>query len=86
MNSGKAVLFIVTGIIGLLIAIGTMLLFSFYPTEQNVSQSILYITFALWTVGWVLGPIIAGGDGILRSEYFVLLPFTSYNLLGRYLL
>ncbi len=54
--------------------------FLFYPTEQNVSQSILYITFALWTVGWVLGPIIAGGDGILRSEYFVLLPFTSYKL------
>ncbi|MGH0827140.1 MULTISPECIES: hypothetical protein [Bacillus] len=80
MNSGKAVLFIITGIVGLLIAIGTILLFSFYPTEHNVSHSILYITFALWTVGWVLGPIIAGGDGILRPEYFALLPFTSYKL------
>ncbi|PEF75118.1 hypothetical protein CON94_11860 [Bacillus pseudomycoides] len=80
MDSGKAVLLIITGVVGLLIAIGTILLFSFYPTEHNVSKSILYVTFALWTVGWMLGPLLTGGDGILRPEYFALLPLTSYKL------
>ncbi|RWS44618.1 hypothetical protein EKA14_02170 [Bacillus mycoides] len=80
MNSGKAVLLIITGIVGLLIAIGTILLFSFYPTEHNVSKSILYVIFALWTVGWILGPLLTGGDGMLRPEYFALLPLTSFKL------
>ncbi|MGG3670577.1 hypothetical protein ABES96_05000 [Bacillus nitratireducens] len=80
MNSGKAVLLTIIGIVGLLIAIGTIVLFSFYPTEHNVSKSILYVVFALWTVGWILGPILSGGDGMLRPEYFALLPLTSFKL------
>jgi len=80
MNRGRAVLFIMTGLVGLLLAIGTILLFSFYPTEQNISKSILYVTFAIWTVGWIIGPMLTGGDEILRPEYFVLLPLNSYKL------
>lgn len=80
MNSGKAVLFIVTGIIGLLIAIGTMLLFFFlsYETERFTKYSIHYICSVDSRVGF--GSNYRWGDGILRSEYFVLLPFTSYKL------
>ncbi|AKR09532.1 MULTISPECIES: hypothetical protein [Bacillus cereus group] len=80
MNRGSAVLFIMTGLVGLLLAIGTILLFSFYPTEQTISKSILYVTFAIWTLGWIIGPMLTGGDGILRPEYFVLLPLNSYKL------
>ncbi|PFQ42581.1 hypothetical protein COK05_24960 [Bacillus cereus] len=80
MNRGRAVLFIMTGLVGLLLAIGTILLFSFYPTEQTISKSILYVTFAIWTLGWIIGPMLTGGDGILRPEYFVLLPLNSYKL------
>ncbi|MFC9446525.1 hypothetical protein ACFTSE_09930 [Bacillus cereus] len=80
MNRGRAVLFIMTGLVGLLLAIGTILLFSFYPTEQTISKSILYVTFAIWTVGWIIGPMLTGGDEILRPEYFVLLPLNSYKL------
>ncbi|PEX78994.1 hypothetical protein [Bacillus cereus] len=80
MNGGRAVLFIMAGLVGLLLAIGTILLFSFYPTEQTISKSILYVTFAIWTVGWIIGPMLTGGDGILRPEYFVLLPLSPYKL------
>ncbi|MBE5106524.1 hypothetical protein IGI01_14880 [Bacillus thuringiensis] len=80
MNGGRAVLFITAGLVGLLLAIGTILLFSFYPTEQNISKSILYVTFAIWTVGWIIGPMLTGGDGILRPEYFVLIPLSTYKL------
>ncbi|MBH0346416.1 hypothetical protein AVT_02990 [Bacillus tropicus] len=80
MNGGRKVLFIMTGLIGLLLAIGTIILFSFYPTEQAISKNILYVTFTIWTVGWMLGPILSGGDGILRTEYFVLLPLNPYKL------
>ncbi|MEB9339494.1 hypothetical protein P4J17_27240, partial [Bacillus cereus] len=80
MNRGRAVLFIMTGLVGLLLAIGTILLFSFYPTEQTISKSILYVTFAIWALGWIIGPMLTGGDGILRPEYFVLLPLNSYKL------
>ncbi|MGE7881580.1 hypothetical protein [Bacillus sp. NPDC094077] len=80
MNGGRAVLFITAGLVGLLLAIGTILLFSFYPTEQTISKSILYVTFAIWTVGWIIGPMLTGGDGILRPEYFVLIPLSTYKL------
>ncbi|MDA1600528.1 hypothetical protein PDL10_08895 [Bacillus cereus] len=80
MNGGRKVLFIMAGLVGLLLAIGTIILFSFYPTEQAISKNILYVTFTIWTVGWILGPILSGGDGILRTEYFVLLPLNPYKL------
>ncbi|WP_435051905.1 hypothetical protein [Bacillus fungorum] len=80
MNGGRKVLFIMAGLIGLLLAIGTIILFSLYPTEQAISKNILYVTFTIWTVGWILGPILSGGDGILRTEYFVLLPLNPYKL------
>ncbi len=80
MNGGRKVLFIMAGLIGLLLAIGTIILFSLYPTEQAISKNILYVTFTIWTVGWILGSILSGGDGILRTEYFVLLPLNPYKL------
>ncbi|MEH7457859.1 hypothetical protein V7183_11625 [Bacillus sp. JJ1127] len=80
MNGGRAVLLIMGGLFGLLLAIGTVLLFAFYPTNPTVSKDILYIVFAVWTIGWIMGPMLTGGDGLLRPEYFMLLPLNSYKL------
>ena len=60
MNGGRKVLFIMTGLIGLLLAIGTIILFFFFFTEQAISKNILYVTFTIWTVGWMLVPILSG--------------------------
>ncbi|PEM71251.1 hypothetical protein COL60_08145 [Bacillus pseudomycoides] len=80
MNGGRAVLMIMDGLFGLLLAIGTVLLFSFYPTNLAAPKDILYIVFAVWTIGWIIGPILTGGDGLLRPEYFMLLPLNPYKL------
>lgn len=40
---------------------------------------------ALWAVGWILGPTLANGTGVLRSQYFTLLPLDGRRL-GGYLL
>ena len=79
MNRGRAVLFIMTGLVGLSLAIGTILLFLLSDRTKYI-KSILYVTFAIWTVGWIIGPMLTGGDEILRPEYFVLLPLNSYKL------
>ncbi|MGG5741789.1 MULTISPECIES: hypothetical protein [Bacillus cereus group] len=80
MNGGRAVLLIMGGLFGLLLAIGTVLLFSFYPTDPAAPKDILYIVFAVWTIGWIMGPMLTGGDGTLRPEYFMLLPLSPYKL------
>ncbi|HDX9577899.1 TPA: hypothetical protein ROX88_001408 [Bacillus pseudomycoides] len=78
MNGGRAVLLIMGGLLGLLLAIGTILLFAL--ANSTISKDILYIVFAAWTFGWIMGPILTGGDGTLRPEYFMLLPLKSYKL------
>ncbi|WP_017588980.1 hypothetical protein [Nocardiopsis ganjiahuensis] len=42
--------------------------------SAEVRSSLLMLVLAVWAGGWVLGPTITNGVGVLRSQYFTLLP------------
>ncbi len=42
--------------------------------SDGVRSSLLMLVLAVWGGGWVLGPTITNGVGVLRSQYFTLLP------------
>ncbi|WP_435112417.1 hypothetical protein [Nocardiopsis synnemataformans] len=42
--------------------------------SDGVRADLLCLAFAVWAVGWMLGPTVANGTGVLRSQYFALLP------------
>ncbi|WP_188755296.1 hypothetical protein [Microbacterium album] len=54
------------------------------PTEA-VRHSVLTLVLALWMLGAMLGPVLMSGAGVLRADYFALLP-VSRAALGRALL
>ena len=45
------------------------------PNDQ-VRHSVLALAFAVWTVGATVGPVLTSGAGVLRAEYFTLLPLS----------
>ncbi|PDP88599.1 hypothetical protein CQJ94_06280 [Glycomyces fuscus] len=42
--------------------------------SDGVRADLLCLAFAVWAAGWMLGPTVANGTGVLRSQYFALLP------------
>lgn len=54
-------------------------------TDAQVRHSVLTLVFALWLLGGMLGPVLMSGAGVLRADYFSLLPI-SRQALGRGLL
>ena len=52
---------------------------------DQVRSSALTLVFALWGVGAALGPVLTSGAGVLRADYFALLPLPR-RALGRGLL
>jgi ABC-2 type transport system permease protein len=42
--------------------------------SDGVRADLLCLAFAVWAAGWTLGPTVANGTGVLRSQYFALLP------------
>lgn len=59
-----------------LIALGTGLTWYLVLSAASgeVRSSLLMLVLAVWAGGWVLGPTITNGVGVLRSQYFTLLP------------
>ena len=53
--------------------------------DDEVRRSVLALDFAVWTLGGMVGPVIMSGAGVLRPEYFALLPL-SRGTVGRGLL
>lgn len=53
--------------------------------DDRVRHEVLALAFALWLVGGMLGPVLMSGAGVLRADYFALLPL-SRAVLGRALL
>ncbi|GMA32657.1 hypothetical protein GCM10025875_26490 [Litorihabitans aurantiacus] len=41
---------------------------------------VVAVLLGMWAVGWVVGPILASGAGVLRPEYFTLLPLERRRL------
>ena len=59
-----------------LLLLGTGLTWYLTVTAASgeVRSSLLMLVLAVWAGGWVLGPTITNGVGVLRSQYFTLLP------------
>lgn len=53
--------------------------------DDGVRHSALTLILALWLVGCMVGPVLMSGAGVLRPDYFALLPI-SRAALGRVLL
>lgn len=53
--------------------------------EPEARTSVVTLAFAMWGVGAALGPVLMSGNGVLRPDYFALLPL-SRRALGRGLL
>ncbi|MBQ1080642.1 hypothetical protein [Nocardiopsis sp. B62] len=43
-------------------------------TSDQVRSGLLMLALAVWAGGWLLGPTITNGVGVLRAQYFTLLP------------
>lgn len=58
------------------IALGTALTWFLAVTaaSDQVRSGLLMLVLAVWAGSWVLGPTITNGVGVLRSQYFTLLP------------
>jgi len=74
-NSSKG-LRIVGWIIGAVVVAGTWLAVAL-SSSSEVRGSVLSLTFAAWAVGASLGPILLSGNGVLRPDYFALLPINK---------
>jgi ABC-2 type transport system permease protein len=71
-------------ILGALLVVGTWAAAVIAPSD-DVRHDVLALIFALWLVGGMLGPVLMSGAGVLRADYFALLPL-SRAALGRSLL
>ncbi|QFU92404.1 hypothetical protein [Amycolatopsis sp. YIM 10] len=69
------------GLVGLVVAVGTLLV-GVVPFERpETSVDLLASIYALWLIGWVLAPVATGGgDETLRPEQFALLPLSNRRL------
>ncbi len=72
---------------GLVAALVCAALIGFHPGGMRVGADIAAALFAVWTLGWLFGPIMTGGgDETLRPENFALLPIRpahlAFGLLG----
>ena len=79
LSGTRRALMIIGGVVGLILAASTTLL---CITQNGSSGSVnfLCLIFLLWTLGWALGPMLTGGDGTLRPEYFRTLPSSPQQL------
>jgi ABC-2 type transport system permease protein len=62
-------------IAGAVLVLGTWAAAALAPTDQ-VRHSVLALILAGWAVGGMLGPVLTSGAGVLRAEYFTLLPLS----------
>jgi ABC-2 type transport system permease protein len=72
---------------GLVAALVCTALIGFHPGDIRVGADIASALFAVWTLGWLFGPVLTGGgDETLRPENFALLPIRpahlAFGLLG----
>lgn len=54
-------------------------------SDASVRHSVLTLIFAGWLLGAMIGPVMLSGSGVLRADYFALLPLSRATL-GRGLL
>ncbi|PRX99060.1 hypothetical protein [Allonocardiopsis opalescens] len=76
----RAVRAVAGGAAGLLAAAATVLAALPDLGAPEASARLLAGAFALWTLGWALGPFVLGTDTTLRPGYFALLPLPAWRL------
>ncbi|GAB2773505.1 hypothetical protein [Amycolatopsis magusensis] len=81
LRGSRIVGWVFGGLIGLLAAVGTLLV-GFVPFDRpETSVDLLASIHAVWLIGWVLAPVATGGgDETLRPEHFALLPLSNRRL------
>ncbi|MPZ81229.1 MAG: hypothetical protein GEV28_12855 [Actinophytocola sp.] len=68
-------------VFGLLAALGTVLATTVSLDRPGAAVDLLAAVYLLWTIGWLLGPVLTGGgDETLRPEHFALLPIPPRRL------
>jgi ABC-2 type transport system permease protein len=66
-------------VIGLALAVGTIVMATVEATRQSTVMDLLAVTFGVWTLGWMLGPAYSG-QPVLRGEQFQLQPIPRRRL------
>jgi len=80
MSGQRAASMLAGGSIGLVLAVGTLLVgFSSFGSPDT-EVAVLSLLLMVWTLGWLFGPMLTGGDAVLRLEYFTLLPIRPRRL------
>ncbi|AHH97200.1 hypothetical protein [Kutzneria albida] len=81
MTSPRARLLVLGAVLGLLLAAGTLAVGATALFSTTVAADLIAAALAVWAVGWLLGPLFAGGgEGDLRPEQFALLPVSPRRL------
>ncbi|WP_327092578.1 hypothetical protein OIE66_18685 [Nonomuraea sp. NBC_01738] len=73
MSGQRAAQMVVGGLAGLVLAAGVLLTAVRNHPVESLRFDLLGAAFAVWTLGWLLGPaMFGGGDETLRPEHFAL--------------
>ena len=81
LRGAAAASLVIGGFAGLAAAVATVVLIAVHPGGTTVGTDIAAALFAVWTLGWLFGPIVTGGgDETLRPENFALLPIRPHRL------
>ncbi|MBA8826311.1 ABC-2 type transport system permease protein [Saccharopolyspora lacisalsi] len=82
LRGGAQVVPLVLGaVFGLMLALVSLLSGLVEFVRPGAAVDLLSALFAVWLIGWVLGPLVSGGaDDTLRAEHFKLLPIPPRGL------
>jgi hypothetical protein len=80
MTGGRAASMIFGGLGGLVLAAVTLVLSTTLSPHSSVMVDVLALVYAMWLLGWILGPILVGGQSALRPYHFTLLPIPRFRL------
>lgn len=64
---------------GSVLVVGTWLA-AVFAADDDVRGSVLALALAAWVAGTALGPVLLSGSGVLRPDYFALLPIDRWTL------
>jgi ABC-2 type transport system permease protein len=81
LRGATGVFFVIGAVVGIVAAAAAVLLMATHSGGLTVGTDIASAFFAVWTLGWLFGPVLSGGgDETLRPENFALLPLRPKQL------